>query len=89
MTKSGVTHQAIVVTDAIILLAVVLLAIAATTDGCLDVFLLERACQYCLFSIVIFTANALADTWNASHALFTANAVELAALSTLTVAVLH
>ena len=73
--------------DAIVLLAVVPSAIAPLTDCISHSLLLLISCSDGILCLIILAADTLADTRLASNTLLEADAVELAALATLAVAV--
>ena len=71
--------------DAVIFLAIVLFTIAASADVRFYFLLLFFSCLGSIFSFVILTSIALADSWPAGKSLLEADAVELTALALLAV----
>lgn len=89
MAQGRVTHQTSSMADAIVLLAVVSLAIAALADILLEkLFLLGTGLDSRL-TVIVQTVTALADPWQAADALLKAHTVELTAHTTLAVASLQ
>jgi len=74
------------VTDAVVLLAIVLFAITAFPFSFLDQNFLFLSCVHCGLPIVVQTAHTLADTRYAAQSILQADAVQLTALPTLAVA---
>ena len=71
--------------DAIVFLAVILLAIAAFANFLSHHGLSLLTCLYSFFSFIILASRALTDTRHTCQTLLQAHAVQLATLATLTV----
>ena len=85
MAELWVAVEASIVADAIVFLAVILLAIAAFANFFAHHGLSLLTCLDSFFSFVILASRALTDTWHTCQTLLEADAVQLATLTTLTV----
>ena len=88
VTQLFYAHETCMVTDAVILLAIVLFAIAAFTDGFLEDPLLLQPGLNRFFRIIVLAAEALTDSRPACAASLTADTVELAAMATFAITML-
>ena len=80
-----VAVEASIMADAIVFLAVILLAIAAFANFLSHHGLSLLTCLYSFFSLIILASRALTDTRHTCQTLLQAHAVQLATLTTLTV----
>ena len=80
-----VAVEASIMADAIVFLAVILLAIAAFANFFAHHGLSLLTCLDSLFSFVILATRALTDTWHTCYTLLEADTVQLATLTTFTV----
>ena len=86
VAEGRVTGETLAMADAVVLLTIVRLAIAAFSDGVVQAVQLVVARLHCRLSLVVLAIDALADAWQACCPLFQANAVELVTASMLAVA---
>ena len=86
VTKVGVTHETVGMADAVVLLAVIPLAVAAFAHSLSQGSLLLFSCQYGGWTIVIQATVALTNSWYARKALLEADAIKLAAVTSFAVA---
>ena len=85
VTYGRVAPQTIVVADAIVLLAVVLLTITAFPNCTVQAPLLLQSSLNSRFSIVVLAVLTLANAWNALLSSLEAHTVQLATFASLTV----
>ena len=86
VTEVSITAHAWRVANAVIFLAVVLLAIAALALWICEILLLFQPSLYSIFSFIVFTAVTGTDGWVAGNSTLAAHAVELATPASFTVA---
>ena len=89
VAKVWVAVEASIMADAIVFLAVILLAIAAFANFLSHHGLSLFTCLYSCFWFIILASRALTDTWHTCQTLLEAHAVELTTLTSLTVASLN